>query len=256
MTRLICLSLLTMALHLQAATTTVWEGTKVFSSWSDVLNIAGSEFSQVQADDVVLFSITARDGAQLQVSYGTGWTNFDGLSALSVAGDYHMVVSPAMVGQLRQGIPIIWRPLHEGSGRWFWWGSDGAEAYKQLYRYMFHHFQQRGIHNLLWVWTSEIGDDDWYPGDEYVDIVARDGYPQNNTTHLSQAADFRKLCQAHSNKMTALPECNSVPSWENMQRDEALWLIVAPWCGGTAFDNGNTADFWRQFLNEEGIVTR
>lgn len=106
MTRLICLSLLTMALHLQAATTTVWEGTKVFSSWSDVLNIAGSEFSQVQADDVVIFSITARDGAQLQVSYGTGWTNFDGLSALSVAGDYHMVVSPAMVGQLRQGIHV------------------------------------------------------------------------------------------------------------------------------------------------------
>lgn len=156
----------------------------------------------------------------------------------------------------RQGIPIIWRPLHEGSGRWFWWGSDGAEAYKQLYRYMFRHFQQRGIHNLLWVWTSEIGDDDWYPGDEYVDIIARDGYPQNNATHLSQAADFRKLRQAHPNKMTALPECNSVPSWENMKRDEALWLIVAPWCGGTAFDNGNTADFWRQFLNEEGIVTR
>ena len=39
---------------------------------------------------------------------------------------------------------------------------------------MFRHFQQRGIHNLLWVWTSEIGDDDWYPGDEYVDIIARD----------------------------------------------------------------------------------
>lgn len=156
----------------------------------------------------------------------------------------------------RQGIPIIWRPLHEASGRWFWWGSDGAEAYKQLYRYMFNHFQMRGIHNLLWVWTSEIDDDDWYPGDEYVDIIARDGYPKNNTTHLSQAADFRKLRQAHPNKMTALPECNSVPSWENMQRDEALWLIVAPWCGGTAFDNGNTADFWQQFLNEEGVISR
>ncbi len=22
-----------------------------------------------------------------------------------------------------QGIPIIWRPLHEASGRWFWWGG-------------------------------------------------------------------------------------------------------------------------------------
>lgn len=156
----------------------------------------------------------------------------------------------------RQDIPILWRPLHEGSGGWFWWGTEGAEAYKQLYRYMFDYFSEAGIHNLLWVWTSEVGDDNWYPGDDYVDIVARDGYPEGNTTHISQAADFRKLRQAHPNKMTALPETNSVPSWENMQKDEALWLIVAPWCGGTAFDNGNTADFWRQFLGEDGIISR
>lgn len=71
MKRLICLSLLITALHLQAATTTVWEGSKTFSLWSDVLNIAGSKFSKVQADDVVLFSITANAGAQLQVSYGS-----------------------------------------------------------------------------------------------------------------------------------------------------------------------------------------
>ena len=116
---------------------------------------------------------------------------------------------------------------------------------------------KQGIHNLLWVWTSEIGDDDWYPGDDYVDIVARDGYPKDNNTHLSQAADFRRLRQAHPNKMTALPETNSVPSWENMVNDNALWLIVAPWCGGTAFDNGNTADFWQHFLNDaEGIISR
>lgn len=111
-----------------------------------------------------------------------------------------------------QGIPIIWRPLHEASGRWFWWGAEDGAAYKQLYRYMFDYFCQAGVHNLIWVWTSETGDDDWYPGDEYVDIVARDGYPKNNTTHISQAEDFRRLRQAHPNKMTALPECNSVPS--------------------------------------------
>ena len=156
----------------------------------------------------------------------------------------------------RQGIPILWRPLHEASGRWFWWGAEDGEAYKQLYRYMFNYFSEAGIHNLLWVWTSEVGDDDWYPGDEYVDIIARDGYPQNNTAHLSQAADFKKLRQAHPNKMTAMPECNSVPSWENMQRDGALWLMVAPWCGGGAFNHGNTADFWRQFLAGDHIVTR
>lgn len=155
-----------------------------------------------------------------------------------------------------QGIPIIWRPLHEASGRWFWWGAEDGEAYKMLYVYMFDYFRKAGIHNLIWVWTSEVGDDDWYPGDEYVDIVARDGYPHNNTTHLSQAADFRKLRQAHPNKMTALPECNSVPSWQNMRQDNALWLMVAPWCGGGTFDHGNSPGFWRQFLNEENIITR
>lgn len=73
-----------------------------------------------------------------------------------------------------------------------------------------------------------MGDDDWYPGDDCVDIVARDGYPKGNTEHSSQASDFKRLREAHPNKMTALPECNSVPSWENMQRDGALWLMLAP----------------------------
>ena len=56
--------------------------------------------------------------------------------------------------------------------------------------------------------------------------------------------------------MTAPPECNSVPSWENMQKDNALWLMVAPWCGGGAFDHGNTNEFWEQFLSEENIIHR
>ena len=60
---------------------------------------------------------------------------------------------------------------------------------------MFDYFRQSGIHNLLWVWTSEVGDDDWYPGDEYVDIIARDGYPKDNTTHLSQASDFKNCAR-------------------------------------------------------------
>ena len=103
---------------------------------------------------------------------------------------------------------------------------------------------------------SEVGDDDWYPGDDCVDIVARDGYSKGNTEHSSQASDFKRLREAHPNKMTALPECNSVPSWENMQRDGALWLMVAPWCGGGAFDHGNTNAFWKQFLSEDHVVTR
>jgi mannan endo-1,4-beta-mannosidase len=156
----------------------------------------------------------------------------------------------------RQGIPILWRPLHEASGKWFWWGSEDGAAYKQLYIYMFDYFRASGIHNLLWIWTSELNDEDWYPGDEYVDIIARDGYPSGNRTHISQSADFKKLQKTHPNKMIAMPECNSVPSWDNMEKDGARWLFVAPWCGGGAFDHGNTNDFWKSFLNNDHVISR
>lgn len=28
-------------------------------------------------------------------------------------------------------VPVLFRPLHEASGGWFWWGADGSEAYKK-----------------------------------------------------------------------------------------------------------------------------
>ena len=27
-------------------------------------------------------------------------------------------------------IPVLWRPLHEAAGGWFWWGAKGAEPFK------------------------------------------------------------------------------------------------------------------------------
>ena len=156
----------------------------------------------------------------------------------------------------QQGIPILFRPLHEAAGRWFWWGNGGAEGFRRLWHYMYGYFSQKGIHNLLWIWTSETNDPDWYPGDDCVDIIARDAYPKGNTGHISFVADFLYLQKTYPTKMLCLSECNSVPSWENMKRDEALWLFVAPWCGGGAFEHGNNKDFWSKFLNENNIITR
>ncbi len=36
--------------------------------------------------------------------------------------------------------------------------------------------RHHGLDNLLWVWTSQVTDPDWYPGDDYVDMVGRDIY--------------------------------------------------------------------------------
>lgn len=87
-------------------TVSVWQGSKTFSTWSDVLNISGSNFSKVKADDVVVFCLKSNGDAKLQVSYGSAWTNFSGLEALPVVGDYSMVVTTQTSSWLKQGIHV------------------------------------------------------------------------------------------------------------------------------------------------------
>ena len=162
----------------------------------------------------------------------------------------------------QQGIPILWRPFHEAAGNtnrggkaWFWWGNDGAEAFKQLYLYTQRYLMERGVHNLIYIWTSELDDDDWYPGDAYVDIVARDQY-HAPSQHGSFKQQFDLLRSKYPSKMLALAECDCVPSAQAMESDDARWLFVAPWTVPFVFSQQNDDAFWRQFLAEKLILTR
>lgn len=161
-----------------------------------------------------------------------------------------------------QGIPIIWRPLHEAAGNsnrggtaWFWWGNDGAEVFKRLYLFMQKYLMDRGIHNLIYVWTSELDDDDWYPGDDYVDIIARDSYRQS-TTHDSYKEQFVLLQKKYPSKMLALAECDCIPGIGNMYKDHAMWLFAAPWTAYFVFGCNNDATFWKRFLDSDKVLTR
>ncbi len=85
-------------------------------------------------------------------------------------------------------IPIIFRPLHENTGNWFWWGSSNtAETYKSLFRYTKDYLESQGVHNMLYVYSpngpfsSEEEYLGYYPGDEYVDILAFDYYDDYNS---------------------------------------------------------------------------
>lgn len=162
----------------------------------------------------------------------------------------------------KQGIPILWRPFHEAAGNsnrggkaWFWWGSDGAEVFKQLWLYAQRYLMERGVHNLIYIWTSELDDDDWYPGDEYVDIVARDQY-HVPSQHGSFKEQFDLLRRKYPDKMLCLAECDCVPSAEAMEKDDARWLFVAPWTTPFVFSQQNDDAFWKQFLSEDLILTR
>lgn len=81
--------------------------------------------------------------------------------------------------------PILFRPFHENTGSWFWWGKAfcSAETYKSVFKYTVEYLRdERGVHNLLYVYGpgAEAGSpeeyEERYPGDEYVDIIGFDIY--------------------------------------------------------------------------------
>ncbi|MRN56428.1 glycosyl hydrolase [Paenibacillus monticola] len=85
-----------------------------------------------------------------------------------------------------QPIPVIFRPFHEQSGSWFWWGAafTTKDQYKELYRYTVEYLRdQKGVHNFLYAYSpgGGFGDNEekyleTYPGDDYVDILGFDSY--------------------------------------------------------------------------------
>ncbi|MGO5045039.1 carbohydrate binding domain-containing protein [Bifidobacterium animalis] len=88
-------------------------------------------------------------------------------------------------------IPIIFRPLHENTGNWFWWGATHATAdeYKELFRYTVNYLRDiKGVHNFLYAYSpggTLDGDANaylkTYPGDNYVDVLGYDTYDRDNS---------------------------------------------------------------------------
>ena len=128
------------------------------------------------------------------------------------------------------GVPVLWRPLHEASGGWFWWGASGPEPYIELYKLMYHRLTEvHGLNNLIWVWNGQ--DAAWYPGDEYVDIIGEDIYP-GEKVYTSQAARFLKaLSYTDTRKIIALTENGCVPDVDLLIRDNIMWSWWCTWEG-------------------------
>lgn len=85
-------------------------------------------------------------------------------------------------------IPIIYRPFHENSGMWFWWGvsNTSKDEFVNLWRYTVEYLRdEKGVHNLLFAYSPNghfSSEDNYlsrYPGDDYVDIIGFDIYHDN-----------------------------------------------------------------------------
>lgn len=155
-----------------------------------------------------------------------------------------------------QNVPVIWRPLHEAAGGWFWWGAKGGAACKKLYQVMFDRMvNYNGLKNLIWVWTREPNDESFYPGDQYVDIVGRDIYKTGD--HSSQLTEFNQMNSLYgTKKMITLSECGSMPDVDNLVKDGASWSWVMPWYGDFVRNSTyNSLDLWKKMFASDYVIT-
>lgn len=175
-------------------------------------------------------------------------------------------------------IPILFRPLHEAAGNytkynknggaWFWWGRYGASYCKQLYQLLYKTFTDTyHLNNIIWVWTIDAAEGyehealEWYPGDEYVDIVGVDVYTDNIATPWKSQFDFMNSITG-GKKLTTVSECGNMPDPTVQFTGNAnyLWFMVWP----TTNDKGvnisgypkNTANYWKQIVGNKYILNR
>jgi mannan endo-1,4-beta-mannosidase len=126
-------------------------------------------------------------------------------------------------------IPILFRPFHEHTGNWFWWGDGNCTTgeYIALWQFTVKYLRDvKNLHNLIYVYSTDIFRDKdqflkFYPGDDYVDVLAFDDYhgiesQENLPSFTSRLHVVCELAKARD-KVAALSETGlnqvRIPDW-------------------------------------------
>lgn len=195
------------------------------------------------------------------VGGGSSWTQAETIRHLLPGGSHE----PALIGALdrladfladltdEEGrpIPIVFRPWHEHTGDWFWWGKgfNSEDDFIALWRYTIDHLRdERGLHHLLYAISpdrSRIDLDDLaggylygYPGDDYVDVLGIDdywdlGHEMNDAPleeqHAALVATLETVATlaADRGKLAALTEAGTVRTMPDPWTGHLLTALTA-----------------------------
>lgn len=154
-------------------------------------------------------------------------------------------------------VPVLFRPLHEASGGWFWWGSDGAAAYKKLWQAIYDKLtNEYKLDNLIWVWNGQSKS--WYPGDEYVDIIGEDIYP-GTRDYSAQSSKYLDAADYSSNgKIVALTENGCLFDLDKAFEAGTAWSYFGTWSGEFCISNSEKyteKSMWKKVYNSDYAVT-
>ncbi|MGP4042508.1 glycosyl hydrolase [Gracilibacillus sp. D59] len=172
--------------------------------------------------------------------------------------DYQLLIRDidAIAAELKRlqdaNVPVLWRPLHEAEGGWFWWGAKGPEPTKKLWKLMYDRLTNyHHLNNLIWVWNSV--DPNWYPGDDYVDIVSFDSYP-GEYNYSPQNDKYEALVDLSSNKkLIAMTENGPIPDPDMLNTYNSMYSYFTTWIGLVTDNNSN--EHLKKVYNHENVIT-
>ncbi len=185
------------------------------------------------------------------------------------------MVSAELARMAKLDIPVLWRPLHEANGNWFWWGNhDEAhrEAYKKLWYIIFDRMENyHKLTNLIWVWNGQ--DKCMEVNPNTYDIYGDDIYSIKPYDHSSQKERFTYACEYNHGKLITLSECGYIPHPDEMKKDGVKWLWWLPWWGEFVYaregykpvmdkdgypainEKYMTADFIKEVFSHENVMS-
>lgn len=155
-----------------------------------------------------------------------------------------------------EGVTILFRPLHEASGAWFWWGLQGRdsatnEVFQKLWYMIYDRLENyHKLTNIIWVWNGQnphtaihpnafdIEGIDRYYDQEDISAEALSAYYEKCYGEL---AGYDKYCaelagMESTGKMMALTECGYIPDPEGIKAANTMWLYYMVWNGDFIYE--------------------
>lgn len=149
-------------------------------------------------------------------------------------------------------VPVLWRPLHECDGNWFWYGKGTSEQFCRLWRTMFDYFtRKRKLDNLIWV-LCHTGNPvaSFNPGEAYYDISGADSY----SSERLRKEMFEQVKLIHgAERPIAYHECGTIPDPDLCSEQQVDWSWWMLWSREYTYNYDR--EELKQIYNHEKVLT-
>lgn len=138
-------------------------------------------------------------------------------------------------------VPVIFRPWHEHTGSWFWWGQNNCttQDFIALWRLTVDRLREQGVVNALYAYSTgtEAGGDpakfmERYPGDDYIDLIGLDFYCSSPNSAEEACAQYLLKAEKHVSMLCQIAQ----------EHGKAAAVTE------TGYEGLKTADWWTQTL--------